>query len=154
MWLDTENLPLEYANLSDERSTKLRDRWVGPFETMKQAASSNAWFLNLPSTWRIHQPINASRLKEDVSDPSRPRHPPSLRRTTAGAEWAVERLVAHRTTPEGVDEYRIQWEGYPPEQDTWEPLSSLGGAKEALADYLRVTQTAERRKGSRLRKRR
>ena len=98
MWLDTENLPLEYANLSDERSTKLRDRWVGPFEITKQAASPNAWFLNLPSTWRIHQPINASRLKEDVSDPSRPRHPPSLRRTTAGAEWAVERLVVHRTT--------------------------------------------------------
>ena len=31
--------------------------------------------------------------------------------------------------------YLIRWEGYGPEDDTWEPIESLSGSKELLDDF-------------------
>ena len=135
VWLTTDHLPLTHANSSAEISSKLRDRWVGPFTIVKESRSPNAWFLDLPSTWRIQQPINGGRLRIDGTDPTRPRHPPPMRRTTEGAEYSVEAVVDHRKGRGGKWEYRIRWEGYGPEDDTWESGAALAGAQETVDEY-------------------
>jgi hypothetical protein len=46
----------------------------------------------------------------------------------------VERVVGHRRV-RGRDEYHVKWRGYPDEESSWEPVSSLESAAEAIADF-------------------
>lgn len=39
-------------------------------------------------------------------------------------EWAVESIVAQRLKGRR-DEYLVAWVGYPPEENTWEPRSTV-----------------------------
>jgi hypothetical protein len=52
--------------------------------------------------------------------------------TEEGEEvYEVERIVGrkgHRTDKDGL--FRVRWEGYPPEEDTWQRASELEGASE------------------------
>jgi hypothetical protein len=49
--------------------------------------------------------------------------------------FAVERVIAARGRGRGL-RYLVAWVGYPPEENTWEPRSSLvDGAREALAEF-------------------
>jgi hypothetical protein len=49
-------------------------------------------------------------------------------------EYEVESIVAKRTGPKGV-EYRIKWVGYPPSDNTWEPLENLENAHSAIESF-------------------
>ena len=39
--------------------------------------------------------------------------------------YVVDRIVAHNKTAPGTYEYQVRWEGYTPDDDTWEPESSF-----------------------------
>ena len=49
-------------------------------------------------------------------------------------EWYVEKIINKRTKKNRI-EYLVKWEGYPEWESTWEPLSNLNHAKEAVAEY-------------------
>jgi hypothetical protein len=72
--LDTRDLPITYANNTEERSLKLQDRFAGPFRIVAALASPNAWVLDTPKAWRVHQPFNVSWFKKDTSDRTRKQH--------------------------------------------------------------------------------
>ena len=44
--------------------------------------------------------------------------------TDKGAEWEVEQLISKRGK-KGSCEYLVRWKCFGPEDDTWEPRSSL-----------------------------
>ncbi|KAI5781068.1 hypothetical protein DFH27DRAFT_617276 [Peziza echinospora] len=96
---------------SQDNSKKLRKRWIGPFKLTKQAASRNAWFLDLPSTWHIHQPINVGSLKVDITDSTRQRHPLAMRGTTEGANFAINAVVGHRRKADWTDKSKAREKG-------------------------------------------
>jgi hypothetical protein len=138
VWLDTRNLPTTYTNVSDQCSRKLQDVWTGPFKLVKASPSPNAWYLDLPTSWRIQQPINVSLLKPDWSDTSRPRLPPPMRQSVRGAEYLVESVIAHERRRSTMY-YWLPWVGWGAEGDTWEPLRSLDfdGSREMVEEYHR-----------------
>ena len=52
----------------------------------------------------------------------------------ADEEFDVESVVAKRIK-DGVLEYRVRWVGYPPEEDTWQPSSTLDGARGCVREF-------------------
>lgn len=51
--------------------------------------------------------------------------------------FAIQKILAHRATDTGF-EYELQWVGYGPEDNTWEPEAHLNGAEQLLTSYKRV----------------
>jgi hypothetical protein len=62
---------------------------------MMPSKSPNAWYLDLPKGWNIKQPLNVSRFKCDLSDPTRKRLPPPVKESLHGAEYLVEEIVGY-----------------------------------------------------------
>ena len=60
---------------------------------------------------------------------------PFLAESATAADGPSGTPTVVRTRSAIVLEYLVRWRGYPPEEDTWEPLASLRSAKDALADY-------------------
>ena len=50
--------------------------------------------------------------------------------------YEVERILDKRRR-RNRDEWLVKWVGYPTEEATWEPVSNLKGAKEALREFER-----------------
>ena len=126
VYLDSRNLPLHVP------SRKLGPKFVGPFPVSEKVGTS-AYRLVLPSSWRIHPVFNESLLKPFRGDPATIRPPPEL--IEGGEEYDVEKVLAKRKR-RGKVQYLVSWVGYPPEENTWEPLENLPRAKEAIAEFV------------------
>jgi len=55
-------------------------------------------------------------------------------------EYEVEEILAHRRRGRG-HQYLVKWKGYGMEENTWEPLSNLWGAKDLVEEFSRRKQT-------------
>jgi hypothetical protein len=135
--LSTEGLQLRNFN------NKLCSRFVGPF-TITKVINANAYELALPPQLQaLHPVFNITRIKpyrasspKFVTRPQRfDRPPPEADADTNGDKvWEVERIVAARGRGRGL-RFLVAWKGYPPEENTWEPRSSLAQAQDALAEF-------------------
>ncbi len=88
VWLATSHLPLKVG------TRKLAAKWAGPFRITAQI-SSEAWRLQLPSSWKIHHTYHSSQLKAVVGNPRVP-EPIALEDGQAAEELEVERLMGRR----------------------------------------------------------
>lgn len=134
---------LSTANLAlpSTMSRKLTARFVGPFK-VTGVVNPVAYKLDLPPTMKIHNVFHVSVLQPWRTDQEFPSHragparPPPV--DESGDQWEVDYLLDKRTRRFGRGarvEYLVRWTGYGPEDDTWEPLSNLSGAQEAIAAY-------------------
>jgi len=54
----------------------------------------------------------------------------------SGQEFVVERVVARRFNQKKRQfEYLLKWEGYPPEQNTWEPAENMSACTHLIKQY-------------------
>jgi len=144
--LSTEGLQLRnFGN-------KLCSRFIGPF-VITAIVNANAYTLALPPQLQaLHPTFNIEKLKRyrdgSAAFPNRPqphpRPPPVAPADSNGdAVWEVERVMAKRKHGRGV-QYLVAWKGYPAEENTWEPRSSvLPGAADALNDFEINQQASE-----------
>jgi hypothetical protein len=103
---------------------------------------ANAYELDLPSSLGIHPVLNVSRLKPYfdgfVSHPDRPqphhRPPPEIVQEDGGEVYDVKQILAKRGRGSRL-QYLVEWVGYPSWDATWEPVSALGNARDALAEF-------------------
>ena len=58
-------------------------------------------------------------------------------------EYVVEKIMGHRTDVHGKSEYLVKWQGYPLEEDGWEPQGNLQDCK-ALDLYERKRGKSKR----------
>lgn len=134
---------LSTANLAlpSTMSRKLAARFVGPFK-VTGVVNPVAYKLDLPPTMKVHNVFHVSVLqpwrtdKEFPSHRAGPARPPPV--DESGDQWEVDYLLDKRIRRLGRGkrvEYLVRWTGYGPEDDTWEPLSNLSGAQEAIAAY-------------------
>ena len=128
-----------------KRARKLTERYVGPYR-VKRVVNANAYELELPASLKIHPVINISHLKEYRDGTQAfPDRPITLTRPTPAAiddngapEWQVDRLLDHRRVRRGtrqVDQYLVEWKGYPISEATWEPIENLTGSIDLVTEF-------------------
>ena len=130
VWLSTDNLRLPRA------SHKLLEQWLGPY-TITKLVGTNTVELHLPHSMRIHPVVNISRVKpycerlpgQPVTAPG-----PSVITEDRDEEYEVERIVDSRYTGRRL-EYLVHWKGWSESDHTWEPISNLGNATDAVRDF-------------------
>jgi len=152
VFLDTRLLPVGYANVNSTandnvNSGKFQHPYAGPFIILK-SAGENAFVLDIPAQWRLHQVFNIVRFKLSKVDKTREHPPPPPLCSTATVKYEVESICEHRGTTVRDLEYEVKWVGYA--DPMWEPQTNLrGSSNELLGEYhaangLRVYQWMER----------
>jgi hypothetical protein len=99
---------------------------------MAASPSPNAWVLNTPVAWKVHQPFNLSRFKRDTSDTTRT---PVMVHTARGSEYMIDQIVAREKQGNRwmyVCTYKIRWTRQEEQDDT---LSNLDGCKETVEEF-------------------
>jgi hypothetical protein len=139
--LSVKDLRLAADSTEAQRAAKLTARFVGPLKVTR-VINPNAYELELPPQLRIHPVQNISKLRRYRRSPERfaphrpqpsARPPPECIDPAGDAEYDVERIVAARRHGRR-QEYLIKWLGYPNEECSWEPRSSLK-CPQALAEF-------------------
>ena len=127
------------------RTRKLTERFIGPYR-VKRVVNANAYELELPASIKIHPVINISHLKEyhdgTRAFPDRPvrltRPEPEAIDDNGTPDWLVDRLLDHRKVKRGarhIDQYLVEWKGYPISEATWEPIENLTGSMELVREF-------------------
>ena len=140
VWLSTNNLRLPRA------SWKLSERWLGPYSITK-LVGTNAVELRLPRSMRIHPVVNVSCVKpyherlpgQPVSAPG-----PSNVTEDRDEEYEVERIVGSCHKGKCL-KYLVHWKGWSDSDRTWEPVSNLKNAADAVRDFHAAHPAAPRR---------
>lgn len=112
----------------------LRDPFVGPF-TVREAVGGNAYKLDIPSHWKIHDVVNVERLQRYIRDTQgqhgRTLQPGPVREASETAhgdpEYELEDIVSSRHRRDGGKEYLVRYAGWGPEEDQWRPEEELQG---------------------------
>lgn len=124
-------------------SQKLLPKFVGPFKIIR-VVSPVAYELELPSSMKIHPVFHVSKLRKYIpndseSFPTREhiiRPAPDM--VDGQEEYEVEEIMDKRVRQQGrqhVVEYLVKWKGYPSTESTWEPLTNLTNASEAITEF-------------------
>ncbi len=141
--------------LSDTSRRKFEAKYFGPFRICKKL-SDHTYQLDLPGTMsRVHPVFHVSKLKSFVPiDAEKFPHQPAWDRPPPAdidgdVEYEVERIVDRRVRVDKNNKqatfYRVQWQGYPDHEATWEPAEHLKNARNAIEDYERREQSRSRR---------
>jgi hypothetical protein len=136
---------LKSTNISTERpSWKLEDRRYGPFP-IKRKIGESAYELMLPITWRgVHPVFNESLLTlfrpPKFPSQQKPLPPPPIQ--VAGDLCYEVDFIHDSRLRQGKVQYLVHWKGYPREEETWEPVSNIMDAKDAIKDFHRAHPNA------------
>ena len=92
-----------------------------------------------------HPVINISHLKEYRDGAQAPGSTGPAQSSGAGRwtnngapEWLVDRLLDHRKVKRGtrhIDQYLVEWKGYPISEATWEPIENLTRSMDSVKKF-------------------
>ena len=138
VWLSMKDLKIKRP------SHKLAERQLGPFEIIK-VVSPNAVKLKLPTSFKIHDVINVSRVRL-YKPPIEGQQiiPPEAVEVEGTPEYEVEEVLDSRLK-RGKLEYLVKWSGYTEDHNTWEPESNLENSKESINDFHKSNSSAPRK---------
>lgn len=125
VWLSTEHLRC------NRPSKKLDARFIGPFEVVQQI-NPVAYRLQLPRSLRIHPVFHRSLLQP--ANTSRPAPDPPAPLQVEGEEEFLVRQIVDSRRHRGTLQYLMDWEGYSPDDRSWEPASDVH-APDLVADF-------------------
>ena len=123
---------------------KLDHKRFGPF-VVKRRIGTRAYELELPSRWNIHPVFHVGLLepyREDAIGRT-PRAIPEPDIIENEPSYVISGVVDSRwygsvksKFPNRFVQYLVSWEGYGPEENSWEPFEMLEGtAISALVDF-------------------
>jgi hypothetical protein len=126
VWLRTTNIR------TNRPSKKFDYRKLGPFKVIEKI-NPVCYRILLPDTMRIHNVFHTSLLEEVSQNDLSNRHqaPPLPIVVDGHEEYEVEAILSHRRH-RGRIQYLVQWKGYGPEANTWEPRENLETASHDL----------------------
>jgi hypothetical protein len=130
---------LKTLNLTMPGKRKFLPRFVGPFRVTKPVGV-NAYQLELPSDWKIHNVFNVSLLRSYVAKPDfvlSPARPPD-----DDYAYIPEKIISHEPvfkdhpSPHYIYKYKVHYVDTTDEEDTWEYKSAFNhGHFELLTLY-------------------
>ena len=138
VWLSTKDIKINWP------SQKLAERQLGLFEIVK-VVSPNAIKLKLPTSFKIHDIINVSRV-QSYKPTVIGQHVtlPEAVEVEGAPEYEVEEVLDSRLK-RGKLEYLVKWSGYMDDHNTWEPESNLDNSKETINDFHKSNPSAPRK---------
>jgi len=123
---------------------KLDHKMFGPF-VVKRKIGSRAYELEVPARWTIHPVFNVGLLEPYREAPiGRPQLAmPAPDVVDSEPSYAVAEVVDSRwygnpksKFPHRFVQYLVAWDGYGPEENSWEPFEMLEGtAMQALVNF-------------------
>ena len=140
-----EQVLLDTQHLRLPSTSKLSDRFIGPFKILERIQRSS-YRLELPDSWTIRDIINVSRLKRykapgHESFPTQPAEskPPPVQ-VEEGApnsdHFEVETILKSRPGKgkKGETQYYVKWLGWPASDNSWVKSSDLN-APELIKEF-------------------
>jgi hypothetical protein len=128
---------LDWRNVKTRRPMKKLDhKRHGPFE-IKDKISTHAYRLKFPPSLKgIHDVFHVSLLEKVAPEhhPKRRPDPPPPMEADGEESFEVAEILDSRRRYNKI-QYLVRWEGYGPEDDTWEPIENLEGSREALDEF-------------------
>jgi RNase H-like domain found in reverse transcriptase/Reverse transcriptase (RNA-dependent DNA polymerase)/Integrase zinc binding domain/Chromo (CHRromatin Organisation MOdifier) domain len=118
-------------------STKLDYRRLGPFEVVKAIGTHNsAFMLKLPPSIKIHPVFHVSLLEpyHQNTIPGRTQPPSPPIEVDGETEWTVSHILDSKIKRNRLF-YLVEWEGYGPEDRTWEPAPNLRNAPDLVKEF-------------------
>jgi hypothetical protein len=113
---------------------------MGPFKILQVVGESKLAFkLELPPRMRIHSVFHVSLLepyRENTIEGRIQPPPPPPDEIDGELEYEVKEILDSKIV-RGKLQYYIDWEGYTPEERTWEPAESVEHAADAVANFHR-----------------
>jgi RNase H-like domain found in reverse transcriptase/Reverse transcriptase (RNA-dependent DNA polymerase)/Integrase zinc binding domain/Chromo (CHRromatin Organisation MOdifier) domain/Integrase core domain len=129
---------LSRRNISTTRpSAKLDYKRLGPFRITQVVGESELAFkLELPPTMRIHPVFHGALLEpyHENTIPGRTQPPPPPVEVEGEEEWEVAEILDSKITRNRLF-YLVDWEGYTPQDRSWEPADFLENSGEKLDEY-------------------
>ena len=138
VYINAEHLP------SVRQSRKLERKFFGPYEVVEKVGQS-AYRIKIPASWKVYNVFNESLLKpyyapHYVNQKQKEKHTEDeQRRENDSGEYELERLLNSRISKRGRGrgrlEYLVKWKNYPLEEASWEPVTNLTNAQEAIEEF-------------------
>ena len=128
VWLSMKDIKINCP------SRKLTEQQLGPFEIVK-VIPPNAVKLKLPTSFKIHDVINVSRVQPYKPPVEGQRVIPLEAVEIEGTPGYEVEQVLDSQLKRGKLEYLVKWSGYTDDHNTWEPESNLGNSKDAINDF-------------------
>lgn len=123
---------------TDRPCEKLDHRRLGPFNIIEKIGNL-AYRLELPSSMKIHNVFHVSLLEayHEDSTPGRFQVPPAPIEMSGHQMFEIEGILDSRIYRKQL-QYLVQWKGYGPQDNTWEPLESLETVQDLVEEFHRL----------------
>jgi len=136
--------------LRDKFVGKLASKYIGPYPVVR-AVTRNAYEIDFPRKMRAHRVVNLEFLRKyhKPDGYGRVYRPPPLWFDDDGDFYTPERIVGKRGKGNSR-QYLVRWVGFPPEEDTWEPLKNLSLVPQLIEQYETQPKAIPRRRRRRV----
>jgi transposase InsO family protein len=124
---------------------KLWKRFIGPLQVIDRVGS-NAYRLQLPSEWRMHNVFNIEYLEPFKGSGEEDTEFPNALAIDDHDEYEIEEVL-DKTSKGRHTHYLVKWKGWPSEYNQWLPQNDMGNAKEAIQDFEKGRQETGRNAG-------
>ena len=128
-----EKVWLNSKYIKTKRNQKLETKFFGPFRVLHHIGKQ-AYKLELPKKWRIHDVFHVSLLEQDTTRKGRvhEENAEELDAVDNSGEYEIEVIwdsaVYARESKSGHLpglHYLVSWKGYSKEENTWKPVSMV-----------------------------
>ena len=128
--------------IKTKRNRKLEAKFFGPFRVL-HPVGKQAYKLELPRKWRIHDVFHVSLLEQDTTRKGRvDENATELDAGEDSGEYEVEAIrdsaVYARESAGHLPGlyYLVSWKGYPEEENTWEPASAVQHLRKLISSFI------------------
>ena len=136
-----EKVWLNSKYIKTKRNRKLEAKFFGPFRVL-HPVGKQAYKLELPKKWKIHDIFHVSLLEQDSTKKERDDNAAELDANDDNGEYKVEAIwnsaVYARESESGHLPglyYLVFWKRYLEEENTWEPASVVQHLRKLISSF-------------------